>query len=97
MNFLTRNLSLVHLYKMSFLLKKFSTFLTLILTIILLSNNLIEISFAQKNNYVNCSLDNPCAKINKLLEPCNDILPMPPKLNDTDTVETAKYYVGSKY
>jgi hypothetical protein len=77
------------------LLEKFSTFLILILTIIfLLSSNLI---MAQTNNDVNChSSANPCIKVNDLLKPCGETLTMPPKLNDTDVIQNASYFVGSK-
>ncbi|RIA91396.1 hypothetical protein C1645_767538 [Glomus cerebriforme] len=79
---------------MSFLTRKFSTFLILILIIIvLLSNNFI---MAQTNNDVDChSSSNPCNKVNNLLKPCNETLPMPPKLNDTDAIQNINYFVGN--
>ncbi|PKY42126.1 hypothetical protein RhiirA4_396981 [Rhizophagus irregularis] len=78
---------------MSLLLEKFAIFLILILTIILPSNNLI---MAQTNNAAIChSSANPCIKINDLLKPSGETLPMPPKLNDTDTIQNVSYFVGN--
>ncbi|CAB4421529.1 unnamed protein product [Rhizophagus irregularis] len=51
---------------------------------------------AQTNNAAIChSSANPCIKINDLLKPCGETLPMPPKLNDTDTIQNVSYFVGN--
>lgn len=53
---------------------------------------------AQKNNVTIChSSANPCIKINDLLKPCDETLPMPPKFNDTDAIQNVSYFVGSKW
>ncbi|GBB91764.1 hypothetical protein RclHR1_19130002 [Rhizophagus clarus] len=50
---------------------------------------------AQTNNNICHSSANPCIKVNDLLKPCDETLPMPPKLNDTDVIQNVNYFVGN--